>query len=187
MSKYESHYYVHVRVSKNVTHVELVNTMHFNNRGSVSFLLLLQLHCYYLLYNRQRCWMILISNPIMSEINRVNNCGHSSKICGKKNNLPLILTKSQNPQTKNLKFKAVPGTLRDWDHHHWIPEPILAQNGFDSPPLNPNRGLRGRNRPLPGTDHWAKKKYNIDYDVINGRKYLKRLTLHMIHSAHDQY
>ena len=143
MLKYESHYYVDVRVSKNVTHVELVNTMHFNNRGSVSFLLLLQLHCYYFLYNRQRCWMILISNPIMSEINRVNNCGHSSKICGKKNNLPLILTKSQNPQTKNLKFKAVPGTLRDWDHHHWIPKPILAQNGFDSPPLDPNRGSRG--------------------------------------------
>ena len=122
---------------------KLVNTKHFNNRGSVSFLLLLQLHCYYLLYNRQRCWMILISNPIISEINRVNNCGHSSKICGKKNNLPLILTKSQNPQTKNLKFKAVPGTLRDWDHHHWIPKPILAQNGFDSPPLDPNRGSRG--------------------------------------------
>ena len=87
--------------------------------------------------------MILISNPIISEINRVNNCGHSSKVCGKKNNLPLILTKSQNPQTKNLKFKAVPGTLRDWDHHHWIPKPILAQNGFDSPPLDPNRGSRG--------------------------------------------
>ena len=76
--------------------------------------------------------------------NRVNHCGHSSKICGKKNNLPLILTKSQNPQTKNLKFKTAPGTLKDWYHHHWIPKPILAQNGFDSPPLDPNRGSRGR-------------------------------------------
>ena len=115
------------------------------------------------------------------------NCGLLTVKCGKMTKFPSKCTKTQNPKPKNLKFKGVPGTFRLREYHHWIPEPILAQNGFDSPPLNPNRGLRGRNRPLPGTDHWAKKKYNIDYDVINGRKYLKRLTLHMIHSAHDKY
>ena len=41
--------------------------------------------------------MIVISNPIISEINSINNSGNSSKICGNSNNLPVILIKSQNP------------------------------------------------------------------------------------------
>ena len=32
------------------------------------------------------------------------------------------------------------------------------KKGFDSPPGNPNWGLRGRHRPLPGTDIWAEKQ-----------------------------
>ena len=76
----------------------------------------------------------MISTPIISEINSVNNCGYSSLKRGKNNNLPLVLTKSQNPQTKNLKFKGVPGTFRRRDYRHWIPKPILTKNGFDSPP-----------------------------------------------------
>ena len=55
-----------------------------------------------------------------------------------------LCTKTQNPQTKNLKFKGVPGTFSRRDYRHWIPKPILTKNGFDSPPLDPNRGSRGR-------------------------------------------
>ena len=66
--------------------------------------------------------------------------------------------KNLNTQTKNLKLKGVPGTFRPPEYRRWIPYPILAQNGFDSPPGNPNRGLRGRHRPLPGADIWAEKQ-----------------------------
>ena len=47
-------------------------------------------------------------------------------------------------QIKNRKIKGVPGTFRHPEYHHWIRNPILAGNGFDSPPWNTYRVLRGR-------------------------------------------
>ena len=65
--------------------------------------------------------------------------------------------KSKDPN-QNLKFKGVPGNFRPPEYYRWIPYPILAQKRFYSPPGNPNRGLRGRHRPLPGADIWAEKQ-----------------------------
>ena len=59
---------------------------------------------------------------------------------------------------KNRKIKHVPGTSRHPDYRHWIRNPILARNGFDSPPVNTSRVLRGRLQPLPGIDMEAEKK-----------------------------
>ena len=49
---------------------------------------------------------------------------------------------------ENLKFKGVPGNFTPPEYYRWIPYPILAQKRFFSTPGNPNRGLRGRHRPL---------------------------------------
>ena len=59
---------------------------------------------------------------------------------------------------KNRKIKRVPGISRHPDYRHWIRNPILARNGFDSPPVNTSRVLRGRLQPLPGIDMEAEKK-----------------------------
>ena len=77
-------------------------------------------------------------------------------------------TKMWKIKTKNLKFKGVPGTFRPPEYRHWIPNPILAQKRFDSPPGNPNRGLRGRtSAPTRLINLELKAKYNNSYDVIN--------------------
>ena len=55
-------------------------------------------------------------------------------------------------------IKGVPGNFGPPEYYRWIPYPILAQKRFDSPLGNPNRGLRGRHRPLPGADIWAEEQ-----------------------------
>ena len=75
---------------------------------------------------------------------------------------------SKNPNSKILKskFKGVPGTFRPPECRRWIRNPILAGNGFDSPPGNTSRVLRGRLSPLPGIDisSW-KEKYKLYYTL----------------------
>ena len=72
------------------------------------------------------------------------------------------LVKNPNSKILKSKFKGVPGTFRPPECRRWIRNPILARNGFDSPPGNTSRVLRGRLSPLPGIDisSW-KEKYKL--------------------------
>ena len=99
-------------------------------------------------------------------------------LCGKMAKFFPLCPRTKNPQTKNRKFKGVPGTLRRRDYRH------SNKNGFDSPPLDPNRGSRGR-LPVPTKTlrFGRKEKYNNSFDVIDTWRNSRKTWMDLI--SHD--